>query len=74
MTQDSQAKQLRELIDAISSIIKAAGPSGVPRGTIYIALMAFGASLQQFEAMMRVLVKTGYVIQKGELYHWMKDI
>lgn len=74
MTQDSQTNQLRKLIDSILEVIKSAGSSGVPGGTIYAALMGLGASLQQYEALMRVLVNTGYAHKKGDLYYWIKDI
>jgi hypothetical protein len=42
-------------------------PTGAPGGLMYAALMPY-LSLAQFEAMMRLLVETGRVIRRGELY------
>ena len=63
-----QAKALRMICDAVVDSVKAAGPLGAPAGTLYAALMAHGATLDQFERLMAGLVSVGKLTKQGHLY------
>jgi hypothetical protein len=52
----------------IVAAVKAAGPLGVPGGTIYAGLMGHGCTLSQFENLMSILLQSGKIIKKGQLY------
>ncbi len=53
---------------AVLDSIKEAGILGAPGGVIYAALMAKGASLQQYESFMNGLVGNGLVQKEGDCY------
>lgn len=36
----------------------------------YASLMAFGFSLEAFERLMAIIVSTGYVVKRGQLYFY----
>lgn len=48
--------------------IKAAGPLGLPGGTIYAGLMAHGCTYEQYEKLMAILVQSGKLRRAGQLY------
>jgi hypothetical protein len=54
--------------DAIISAVEASGSQGAPGGTLYAALMTYGFSLEQFEAIMGSLVRVGELEKRGQLY------
>jgi len=43
--------------------------TGVPGGTIYAALMQYGCTLEQYDAIMGALVSAGQITRKGDLYY-----
>ena len=59
-----------ELCDAVVSTVKETGPQGAPAGSLYAALMSGGATLQQFEQFMSVLVRAGRLRKSGDLYFY----
>jgi hypothetical protein len=68
---DDDAKKKRALLalcDAIVDVVQRGGEWGVPGGTIYVALMAHGCSLEQFEGIMRALVTMQKVERRGDVY------
>jgi hypothetical protein len=67
MTQE-QKNLVRVVADAIVDSVKEAGDHGAPGGIIYMALMARGASLDQYQAMMNYLVNAGRLRRAGDLY------
>lgn len=68
MTTD-QRRALIAVIDAIVETVRDAGPLGAPAGPMYAALMAQGATLQQFESLMGALVRAGKLVRRGNCYH-----
>lgn len=67
LTNEQKAAVLA-VVSAVLDVARAAGPEGVPGGTLYAALMTHGCSLEQFEALMGALVKAGRLTQRGQLY------
>lgn len=63
-----QLKTLKIICDAVLEAVGAAGPLGAPGGTLYAALMAHGATIQQFEKLMAGLVNADLLRKQGELY------
>lgn len=57
-----------QLVDAIVESVKVAGTQGAPSGILYLALMAHGCTLAQFESIMGVLVRVGKLTKRGETY------
>lgn len=60
--------QLRALLDIVAESVAVAGAQGAPGGVLYSAFMAHGATLEQFENLMRLAVAAGVVTKRGELY------
>jgi hypothetical protein len=56
----------KRVCDAVIAVVNET-PAGAPGGVMYAALMAH-ITLAQFEAMMRLLVETGRVTKRGDLY------
>jgi hypothetical protein len=56
----------KRVCDAVIATVNES-PQGAPGGVMYAALMPY-LSLAQFEAMMRLLVETGRVTRRGDLY------
>lgn len=63
-----QIALLRQIADAITDAVAAAGSFGAPSGTLYAALMAQGCTLNQYEQIMAGLVRAGRLTQSGHLY------
>jgi hypothetical protein len=61
-------KALLAVADAVVDIVKAGGKLGTPGGTLYAALMTHGCTLEQFEMLMSVLVSSGRLEKRGQLY------
>jgi hypothetical protein len=59
---------IAQVLAALVETIKAAGPSGAPGGVMYAALMTQGCTLEQFEALMGCLVRSGVVRKSGNCY------
>jgi hypothetical protein len=57
---------LRRIAEAITATVNE-NPLGAPRGVMYAAVMAH-LSLDQFEAIMRVLVEAGRITKRGDCY------
>jgi hypothetical protein len=60
----------KRICDAVIAVVNDT-PTGAPGGVMYAALMTESQgrfTLAQFEAMMRLLVETGRVTRRGELY------
>lgn len=64
-----QAAALRLIVSAVLDAIRAAGPTGAPGGVLYAACQAHGATLSQFESLMRALERAGKVERDGDCYH-----
>ena len=63
-----KAFALMQLAKATITSIKEAGELGVPGGTLYAAMMTQGASLEQFERFMSLVLASGEVVKRGQLY------
>lgn len=44
-------------------------PNGAPAGQLYAAVMTVGVSLEDFERLMEMIYKTGWVRKQGHLYY-----
>lgn len=60
--------ELDQVLDLILQAIKETATSGISGGMLYSALMVFGCTLSQYEAIMGALVKTGKVVSRGHFY------
>jgi hypothetical protein len=56
----------KRVCDAVIATVNET-PDGAPAGPMYAALMPY-LSLAQFDAMMRLLVETGRITRRGDLY------
>ncbi len=56
------------VFDAIVESVAVAGDHGAPGGTLYAALMSVGLSYDQFESLMGMLVASGKLTKRGQLY------
>ncbi len=72
MTNPAQLAALKAIMDAMVDVVAAAGPLGRPAGDLYALLMGYGASLEQFEQFMSVLVQAGKLTKRGDLYFAVK--
>lgn len=54
---------------AVAEAVKAAGPNGIPAGTVYAVLMD-RVDLPGFQGLVRVLVRAGAVEEKGNVLQW----
>jgi len=54
---------------AVLESIEQAGDLGAPAGILFAAMQAHGASLNQFQSIMRGLTEAGKVCMEGECYH-----
>ena len=59
-----------QIYKAVIDSIRESGERGIPGGTIYAALMAHGATIAQYEALMQSLLNTGLISKSGELYRY----
>lgn len=66
--------QVRTLLNVIVETVKEAGEQGAPAGPMYAALMTTGMSLEQFETIMGVLVRTGHLRHSNHCYFYLKSI
>lgn len=63
--------QIRALATVSLGVIEAvevAGEQGAPGGVLYAAMQAQGASLSQFQGIMRTLVNPGYLVLEDDCY------
>lgn len=67
-TNEMRVNAVLALFDAIIDSIKVAGDYGAPGGTLYAALMAYGCTLDRFNNIMTILVASGRVERRGQLY------
>lgn len=58
------------VIKAVADTIKEVGEA--PAGVVYSALMQWGCSLQEFEAIIRILVNAGVVTQTHHVLKWVE--
>lgn len=64
----AQLSAIRLVCDAVLSAVEAAGSAGAPGGVLYAALMGQGCTMNQFQGIIGILVKSGRVRQCGDLY------
>jgi hypothetical protein len=59
---------------ALLETIKEAGENGAPSGPMYMAVQqSIGLSLDDYEAMMRAIVRTGFVRHEAYCYYWIGE-
>lgn len=59
--------QILEVCKAIYEAVSAAGPAGCPAGTVYAALMQHGCTLEQYERLEALCLRSGILTKKGDL-------
>ena len=59
---------------ALLDTIKEAGPLGAPSGPMYMAVLQadIGIDLDQYEALMRAIVRSGLVRREGYVYYYVE--
>ena len=62
------AKTLLMVVKAVSETIREVGET--PAGTLYAALMQQGCTLQQFDSLIDILVRTKMVVRSGNMLRW----
>ena len=67
MTEREATEGMRQVLAIFLEAVKAGGEHGAPAGHMYAALQDC-VSLDQFNAIMGVLVKAGKVRKRGDLY------
>lgn len=60
---------MKQILDAVTDAVRAAGHAGCPEGVLYAHLMGFGCSLSQFHAMIGALVRVGRVRKEGHVLY-----
>ena len=68
LTLDQKTEAVKAIFDAVVESVKEAGPMGAPGGSLYAALMTYGFTLNQFEAIMDALIRIGKLEKRGQLY------
>jgi hypothetical protein len=68
-TPTEKQKAVWMILETIIDSVREAGSLGAPGGVLYAALMAHGCTLEQFEAIMAALVRTGRLRKSGQLYY-----
>lgn len=54
-----QLSAIREVCNAVVESVELAGPMGVGSGIVYSALMSTGISLNQYQQLISILVRSG---------------
>jgi predicted oxidoreductase (fatty acid repression mutant protein) len=67
--QDAQRIALSKIILAVYETIKEAGEQGAPSGVIYAALMGFGCSLEQYNAIIDAMIATKKIRRSNHLLY-----
>jgi len=62
-----QERALLQVVLAVREAVAAAGALGCPAGTVYAALMAQGCTIQQYEQIEALMLRTGAITKKGDL-------
>jgi hypothetical protein len=62
-----QKKILLDIIELIREAVREAGPLGLPEGTMYSILMAQGCTINQFENIIALMVRTGAIHKQVHL-------
>jgi hypothetical protein len=63
----AQERALLQVVLAVREAVAAAAPLGCPAGTVYAALMAQGCTIQQYEQIEALMLRTGAMTKKGDL-------
>jgi hypothetical protein len=65
----NQQRAVIEVVAAVLDTIKEMGPQGAPEGPLYAALMGSGCTLNQFQGIVGILVRSGKVRQSGHVLY-----
>jgi len=68
MTKEKAVVSLHKIVQAVVETVRECGSTGAPAGILYAVLMSYGATLEQFETMMRLLVEAKKLRKDGQLY------
>lgn len=68
MTEAPTARGIATVLELIVEAVKESGAHGMPGGSLYAALMAYGCSFSMYEELMAVLLREGRVVKRGQLY------
>lgn len=62
-----QISAVKSACDCILDAAEMAGPYGIPSGTVYLALSAYGLKLHVYQQLLDVLVTAGRISVKNDL-------
>lgn len=65
----NQLAAIRAIADAIVESVREAGELGAPSGIVYAALMSYGCTLDQYQAFIRALIRSGKIRQERDLLY-----
>ena len=68
---NAQVRAAMAMTAAVTETIRECGADGAPGGVLYAALMA-NVTLEGFERMMELIVRTGLVRKSGQCYYWVE--
>lgn len=63
---------LLAITEGVIDAVRVAGDQGVPGGVLYAALMTTGMTLERFEWLMALLVSSGRLVKRGQLYFYVE--
>ena len=61
---NAQQAALLQVVSAVYDAITSAGPDGAPAGLIYAALMEQGCTMEQYQEIEGLMIRTGLVSKK----------
>lgn len=61
-----------KLIEAITETVREAGAFGAPSGHVYAAFSSIGCSLDTYEILLHLAVKTGKIKKKGHVLFYVE--
>lgn len=67
MNAEQMKSALIEAVSAVYEAVVAAGPMGAPAGVVYAALMQQGCTLEQYEQIEGILIRSGLLMKKNDL-------
>jgi hypothetical protein len=63
------ATKLAILANIVEDTVREVGSEGAPSGPIYAALMAYGITLEEYEAVIEKLIRSGRVRRSNHVLH-----
>ena len=74
MTKEEQIKGVLQAIKAIIDTVNDVGDQGTPEGPMYAAMMGAGCTLDQFNQLISLAVKSGKITKRGHALYPVKKL